>query len=364
MFNFIPIYVPYVAKNQEEYVMNCVRDNWISSRGDYLDKFEQALAQYMGVNFVSTVTSGSTALMLMLKALGIGTGDEVITQNVSYIATVNAIIMVGAKPVIVDCNTKDLQINCSRVEGAITERTKAILVAGLYGNFPNLYTLQKIADNANIHFLEDSAECFGCTLDNKYVGSFGKAACFSFFGNKTITCGEGGCITTNDGDLYRQISLLRCHSHIGGYIHTQPGYNFMMTNIQAAIGLAQLEEIEFIINRKKQIADYYRANLDSNYIKSVVPEINSSEWLQLFFLPETISYLKFSNLMQRDKIDTRPAFTPVSKLKGFDVEYKGTLNASESQYSRGFNLPNYPSLTDGEVEYIVETVNKNVKTIS
>jgi perosamine synthetase len=356
---FIPIYSPFIAKNQKKYVLDCLDTNWISSRGNYIDLFEKAISDVVGVKEVIAVFNGSVSLMLILSGLGIGYGDEVITQSLTYAATVSSIQNVGATPVLID-STDSFQMDISLVERTITKKTKAVMVAQLYGDSPNMERLVKICRKNSIHLIEDSAECFGCysksSAGNKALGSFGIANSFSFFGNKVITTGEGGCVCTNDINLARRLRMLRSQSHIGGFRHAGPGFNFRMTNIQAAIGVAQLEHLKDVILKKKKIANYYRKNLHPS-IRRIVPSVDSSEWLPLFSLPDSKNYLKFHTRLHEEGIDLRPAFPPIHGMKGFKVRIGSKMDTCTRIYSKAFNLPSGPGLTAEQLKRIVNTVN-------
>lgn len=379
----IPVYEPYKARNQRKYVLDCVDTNWISSRGDYIDRFEKAIGDFIGVPHVITTFNGSVSLMLILTALGIGPGDEVITPSLTYAATVSNINWVGATAVLCDSDSQ-FQMNLDDLKKYVTSKTKAIMVPQLYGDSPDMERLMNFCLGENIALVEDSAEVFGCSFPvinaaspgvwppqegfptksriNRMLGSFGVASSFSFFGNKTITTGEGGCVCTWSDELAKKMRLLKSQSHIGGFVHNGPGYNFRMTNIQAAIGLAQLEDINKILSKKKNIAEYYRNNLDPS-IGCVIPKVNSAEWMPLFTLPSTINYIKFQDLLKQKLVDSRPAFTPVHLMSGFNISTPEPLTKAEEIYKKGFNLPSYPDLTKKQLKYIVGSVNEVVSTI-
>jgi perosamine synthetase len=361
---FIPIYKPVVAKNQKTYVLDCLEKNWISSRGSYINNFEEAVGRLLGVKHVVTTCNGSVSLMLSLAALGVGNKDEVITQSLTYAATVSSILNVGATPVLID-SKEDYQMNLKLIEKGLSKKTKAIIVAQLYGDSPDLAGLRILCDNEGVALIEDSAECFGCYFEEpekRYVGSVGHCSSFSFFGNKVITAGEGGCVCTDDDDLADQLRLLKSQNHTGGFKHAGPGYNFRMTNIQAAIARAQLEELPKITARKIEIADYYRDNLDAS-IRSIKPKVKSTEWMPLFVLPRTLNYIKFSAELRTRGVDTRPCFTPIHLMKGFKCKKGSSLDVCEGIYEHAFNLPSYPDLTKKQLEYIIATVNEVVTKV-
>lgn len=351
----IPVYEPFKAKNTKKYVNQCIDDNIYNFRSPFVSQFESLISSYLGVKHCVSVFNGSVSLMLILKSLGIGHKDEIITQNLTYAATVSSILNVGAVPVVIDSDA-NFQMDISLVEKAITKKTKAIMVAGLYGDCCDIQALKVLCDKNGIVLIEDAAEVFGCRADQEYLGSFGVASSFSFYMNK-ILCGAGelGVVCTNNDQLASQLKLLKNQGALGGFLHSGPAFNFRATAIQCAVGVSQFEHLDEILKSKKQIADTYRDNLK---LESVYPKVESSEWMPLFRLPSHIAYIKFNELMLAENIETRPCFTPVSLMSGFKVKKGSSLKISESIYQRGINLPCGPCLTEDEQNYIIETVNK------
>ncbi|EFG9803382.1 GDP-perosamine synthase RfbE/PerA, partial [Escherichia coli] len=241
-----PVYQPSLTGKEKEYVNECLDSTWISSKGNYIQKFENKFAEQNHVQYATTVSNGTVALHLALLALGISEGDEVIVPTLTYIASVNAIKYTGATPIFVDSDNETWQMSVSDIEQKITNKTKAIMCVHLYGHPCDMEQIVELAKSRNLFVIEDCAEAFGSKYKGKYVGTFGDISTFSFFGNKTITTGEGGMVVTNDKTLYD-----RC-LHFKGqglavhrqYWHDVIGYNYRMTNICAAIGLAQLEQAD------------------------------------------------------------------------------------------------------------------------
>jgi len=357
----IPVYEPFQARNQKKYVNECLDSNILSWHSPFVEKFEKKLANYLNVKHCLTVCNGSVSLMLILKALNIGHGDEVITQNLTYAATVSSIINVGATPVIIDSDSQ-YQMDISLVEASITSKTKAVMVAGLYGDCCDILKLKQICDENNVYLIEDAAELFGSTYLNKKLGSFGEAGSFSFFSNKTLMAVEAGAVVTNNDFLAKEMYLLRGQSHVGNFLHKREGYNFRFNGVLAAIGLAQLEEIDFIISKKQKIAEFYRDNLN-NVVDIIQPSIKSAEWMPLFCLPHFLSYKDFNKKMLEFGIETRPCFTPISLMPGFQVIRGSKLDISEMIYKFGFNLPSSPNLTETELNYVVDKVNLIIDSI-
>jgi perosamine synthetase len=321
------------------------------------------VADLLGVKHVIAVCNGTVSLMLIYGAGGLRPGDEVITPSLTYCATISQLNWLGVTPVLVDSDN-NFQMDLSQLESVMSQRTVGVVVPQLYGDSPDMNKLVEFCNERELTLIEDSAECFACEYEpGKFIGSFGCASSFSFFANKTITTGAGGCIATNDDYLAKRFRLLRSQAHIGGFVHDGPGFNFRMTNIHAAIGKAQLEELDRIVERKKQIARYYRNKL-SDSVTKIVPKIHSSsEWMPLFMLPETITYPKFLVETQKRGVDTRPCFTPIHLMKGFQYSQRASLANSERIYTRGFNLPSYPDLTDDQLKYICDVVNEVVEMV-
>ena len=361
---YINIYEPRKAKNQIKYVLDALESNFISGKfGKYIDQFEKGLSEVLGVEEVITTCNGTVSLMLIYASLGLKPGDEVIVPSLTYCATISQLNWLGIIPVLVDSDD-NFQMDVSQIEDSINKRTKAVVVPELYGDSPNIEEIKSLCEIKMIDLIEDSAESFACAFSKgSMLGSYGIANSFSLFSNKVISCGEGGFVTTNCRETAKRLRLLRSQAHIGNFVHAGPGFNFRLTNLHAAIGVAQLEELDEIVERKQQIARYYRNTL-SNSVGKVIPQIeSSSEWMPLFTLPETMTYPKFLLEMQKRGIDTRPCFTPIHLMKGFDYTKKTSLNNCEKIYKKGFNLPSYPDLTDEQLKYIVDSVNEVVEMV-
>jgi perosamine synthetase len=254
----IPVYQPSLKGNEKKYVNECLDSTWISSKGKFVNQFENAFAEYVGVKHAATVSNGTVAIHLALLALGIGEGDDVIVPTLTYIASVNSIAYTGANPVFVDSLQDSWQIDPADVVKKITPRTKAIMAVHLYGHPCDMDALMEICKKHDLFLIEDCAEAIGTLYKGKHVGTFGDISTFSFFGNKTITTGEGGMVVTNDETLHdRSLHFkgqgLAKHRQ---YWHDVIGYNYRMTNICAAIGLAQLEQIEQVLIEKKKSSRY------------------------------------------------------------------------------------------------------------
>ncbi len=355
----IPIYQPFLNGNEKKYVNDCLDSNWISSKGEFIPKFENNFAEYVGCKYATTVSNGTVALHLALLALGIGRDDEVIVPTLTYIASVNSIVYTGATPVFVDSLQDTWQIDPQDVLKKITNKTKAIMAVHLYGHPCDMDTIVAICKERNLFLIEDCAEALGSKYKGIHVGSFGDISTFSFFGNKTITTGEGGMVITNDETLYD-----RC-LHFKGqglaqhrqYWHDVIGYNYRMTNICAAIGLAQLEQLDTFIGRKREIAKlYYNSfeNLDVEFHQENT-DVFHSYWMCsiLVKLPEDRDKLR--NFLAAIGIETRPLFYPVHTMPMYSTNFHKHIVAENLGW-RGINLPSFPAMTELQQMEIINGV--------
>jgi perosamine synthetase len=255
------IYVaqPRLGGNERAYVLDCIDSNWISSGGKYLTAFQDSFAEFCGTKHAVAASNGTTALHLALLALNLGPGDEVLVPTVTYIATANAVAYCGATPVLVDVLPGTLNLDPEQAARKITPRTKGILAVHLYGHPADMAALSHLADEHGLWIVEDAAEAHGAEVSGQRVGGIGTCAVFSFFGNKIITTGEGGMVTTNDAALAARLTLLRGQGMdpTRRYWFPEVGYNYRMTNVQAAIGLAQLEQIDEAIADRDRLARWY-----------------------------------------------------------------------------------------------------------
>jgi perosamine synthetase len=359
----IPVYKPSIGELEKEYVNECLNSSWISSKGKYVKLFEDEFAKKIDVKYSTTVCNGTVALHLALLALGVGEGDEVIVPTFTYIASVNCIQYTGAKPIFVDCDPTSWQISPKDILKKITSKTKAIIVVHLYGQSCDMESICKIACDNNIFIVEDCAESFGTKFNNQHVGSFGDIATYSFFGNKTITTGEGGMVVTNNETLYNRAKHLKSQglAEHRQYWHDTIGYNYRLTNIACAIGLAQLQRSDDIIKRKREIANFYRKSFyKSNYeFHQEIPNTYHSYWMCSILIKtrkcnrETRD--NFIKYLEEKGIETRPLFYPVHTMPMHYSKYE-MHRVSEDISRRGINLPSFPDLTQEELDYIVESI--------
>ena len=363
---FIPVYEPRLSGKEKEYVLDCLKTNWISSIGEYIEKFEDKFSKFCGRKYGVATSNGTTALQLALLVMGVGPGDEVIIPDLTFVASANAVSYTGAKPVFVDVEEETWTIDPGKIREKINTRTKAIMVVHLYGHPANMDELRNIARQHKLFLIEDAAEAHGALYKGKKVGSLSGLACFSFYGNKIITTGEGGMVVTNNAALAQKARFLRDHgmSRRRKYWHTVIGYNFRLTNIQAAIGLAQLEKIGETIFRKREIARFYNQYLAG--IKGLVLPREASWAKNVYWMYSTLVDSAFG--ISRDKliiklrnsgIDTRPFFIPLHKLPPYR-DFKN-YPVSGKLSKKGLNLPSSPALTEPEIKYVSESIRKYQK---
>ncbi len=363
MGNFIPVAEPSITQREINYVSSAIKSGWVSSLGYYIDKFENEFAKYIGVKYALTVSNGTAALHLALVSLGIKTGDEVIIPDLTFISTANAIAYTGAKPVFADIEKETWCIDYKSIERLINSKTKAIIPVHLYGHPANMAEINKIARKYKLLIIEDAAEAHGAEYNKVKVGGLGICGIFSFYGNKIITTGEGGMITTNNFNFYKKAKLLRDHamSKKRRYWHTEIGYNYRMTNLQGALGLAQLERINGFISKKIQIFQWYKEALSRVTGIELNPEkiwAKSVYWMVCLILDKK-SKLSRNRLMLELKkrgIDSRPFFYPISKMPIYNNEIINPVAYDIS--ARGINLPSGVSLNKGDVRWIAATIKK------
>jgi perosamine synthetase len=357
----IPIYQPSLDGNEKAYVNECLDSTWISSKGRFIPEFEQAFAEYTGVKHAASVCNGTVALHLALVALGIGPGDEVIVPTLTYISSVNAITYAGATPVFVDSLERTWQMDPKDVRRKLTDRTRAIMVVHLYGHSCDMDALTAIAREHGLFLVEDCAEAFGARYKGKQVGSFGDIATYSFFGNKTITTGEGGMVVTNDETLYdRSVHFkgqgLAKHRQ---YWHDVVGYNYRMTNICAALGLAQLERADALLARKREIACLYReglAGLPVTY-HDETPDVRHSFWMCSILVDDPAKRDPLREALENEGIETRPLFYPIHTMPMYSEKFQ-RHPVAESLGWRGINLPSWPDLQGEQIDVICGRIKK------
>lgn len=365
MSKFFPVSKPTITSTEIEFVTDSVKSGWVSSLGYYVEELEKQFAKFCGTQYAVLTNNGTTGLHLALYSLNIKEGDEVIIPDLTFVATANSVAYLGARPVMVDIDKKTLCIDVNKIESAITNKTRAIIAVHLYGHPADMDKINSIASKHNLLVIEDAAEAHGALYKGKKVGSMSNCGVFSFYGNKIITTGEGGAITTNDFHLYERIKFLRDHamSKDKRYWHTEIGFNYRMTNMQAALGLAQLSRIDEILSHRNTLFNWYSKYLNlSDKIK-----LNDSEdyaqpvyWIicmEIKDITETSRDLLISNLKLAG-VETRPYFFPVSTMPMFD---KFENEVSQMKSKIGLNIPTYFDLTEDDVIIISDIINNEIK---
>ena len=358
-----PVYQPQLGNKEKEYVMDCLDSTWISSKGKYVTEFEKKFADYIKINYATTVSNGTVAIHLALLALGIGEGDEVIVPTFTYVASVNAISYTGAKPIFVDSVEDTWQMDVEDVKRKITDKTKAIMAVHLYGHPCQMDELVSISKEHSIFLVEDCAEAIGTLYKGKHVGTFGDISTFSFFGNKTITTGEGGMVVTNDQTLYDRATHFKGQglAKHREYWHDVIGYNYRMTNICAAIGLAQLENIDLVLRQKRDIAMLYQKAFEGTNIKfhKESGDVYHSYWMCSILFPDSSKREYIREELKKAGIETRPLFYPVHTMPMYSHKYEKHPIAEKLGWA-GINLPSYPELKEQDVLFIAEKVKELV----
>lgn len=360
----ISVAEPKLAGNERKYVLDCLDTNWISSNGKYIGAFEEAFASFCGVKHAVAANNGTTALHLALVALGLEPGDEVIIPTVTYIATANAVRYCGATPVLVDVCVDTMNIDPKAIEAKITPRTKGIIPVHLYGHPADMTPISAIARKHGLWVLEDAAEAHGAEVDGKRVGGLGECATFSFFGNKIVTTGEGGMVTTDDDELATKLRLYRGQGvdPTRRYWFPVIGYNYRMTNIQAAIGLAQMETIEAALEDRKALAKMYDEALAPLKDLLVLPETHSGMrhvyWMYTVFLRQGDEARRNAVMQSLDEagVETRPVFYPMHVLPPYkeDTVYP----VADEWAQRGMNLPTHQFLTQSDIDRVATSLSK------
>jgi len=358
-----PVAIPNLGGNEFKYLTDAFLSTWISSTGSYIDKFEDAFSSYSDCEYGVTVSNGTVALHVALVALGIGKGDEVIIPDLTFAATINAVLHANATPVIVDVEDQSWCIDPDEIEKSITSKTKAIIPVHLYGQVCDMKSIMGLAKQYNLKVIEDCAEAHGAMFKDSKVGSFGDVGCFSFYGNKVITTGEGGMCVTNSAELNDKLRLLRDHgmSKTRRYYHNVVGYNYRMTNLQAAIGVAQLERIEEIHKNRFSYERLYRKVM-SDFKFEFQQDLRNRKritWLVCLLVGSNNERDILIEQLKDVGIDARPFFYLLSDMDIYK-KYSHAVNSSAKKISScGINLPTYESLKSlDQIELIISKIVK------
>jgi perosamine synthetase len=355
----LPVAEPDLSELEERYVLDAVRSGWVSSIGPYVDRFEELVAGMAGTSCAVAVSNGTVALHLALVARGIGPGAEVIVPDLTFAATAAAVVHAGATPVLVDVRRDTWCIDPELVEQAITQRTRAIIAVHLFGHPAEMTELAAIAKGHGLLLIEDAAEAHGARHAGKPVGSLGDVGCFSFYGNKLVTTGEGGALTTDDADYAARLRFLKDHAMRPQrrYFHEDAGYNYRITNLQAALGCAQLERFDAILAKKSALLSVYRATCprEDLVLNPVVAPAQPVCWLVCALLPQTHGHSSTANVLARMKaehgVDSRPFFLPMHTLPPYASAtlIKRDRSVAAELADRGVCLPSSNKLRETDV---------------
>ena len=364
----IPQFKPYIGAEEYKNIKECFDNNWVTE-GKKSKEFVNQLNELVGVKYGVLAPNGTLSLYLGLKALGIGSGDEVIVPNFSFYASASSVIMAGAKPVFAEVDIENLQVNINQVEKKITRKTKAIMPVHVYGMSCDIEKIIKLSKKYKLKIIEDAAQGIGLKYKGKHVGSFGEIGSFSFFADKTITTAEGGYLCTDSQDIYNKLLYLRNQGRInrGSFIHPELGFNFRMNDIQSSMGLAQLKKLDFIIKAKNENYALYNQNLKQEKFKIIKPIEGST------FVPFRIAIL-FDDIFQKEKtekelnlggVETRTFFYPLDRQPQFKRKYNLFFkpkkdSVSLSLYKKGLCLPSYVGLSEKEITYICKKINDSI----
>lgn len=361
----IPYTKPSITELEIGFAADAAMNGWGERCYDYIFRFEDAFKEHLDVRYAIATSSCTGALHMGLAALGIGPGDEVVLADTNWIATAAPIVHLGAKPVFVDVLPDTWCIDPKRVEEAITANTKAVIATHLYGNLCEMNHLLSIGERYDLPIIEDAAEAIGSIYQGKRAGSLGKFGAFSFHGSKTITTGEGGMFVTNDKDLYEKVLTLSNHGRDRKqeklFWPDVVGFKYKMSNIQAAIGCAQLERVDELVARKREIMLYYRNSFAPFSEIAINPESDGTlngSWMPtlVFSKKSDISRENLSKALRSAEVDARPFFWPLSSTCNFSPVWSN-INSWDIP-KRAINLPSFHEITESELDRIIGVIKK------
>mgnify|MGYP001165100461 CR=1 FL=1 len=374
---------PFLNGNEKKYLMDCINSNWVSTVGPYVKKFEYSFSNFLGSSYAVACSSGTAALHLALLAIGVKKNDLVIVPNLTFIATANVIKYIGAEPILIDINYNNAHLDLELLEKFLLEECyinktscihiatekniKAIIPVHILGHAIDMIKLKKIVKKYFIKIIEDAAEAIGVKFKNKYIGFHGDISCFSFNGNKTITSGSGGMIATNSKSLAKKVRHLstQAKTHKTEFLHDEIGYNYRMSNIHSAIGLAQLEKLNLYLDKKKKIANRYikafKKIEDLTWI-SPIEEIDSSWWLFTIIIKnKNISADRILEELNINGIQARKLWKPLNMLKPYKKAIFVGKNTSFNLYKNSISIPSSANLKKDEQDFVIDLISKLLK---
>ena len=368
----IPVCKPWMPGNEKKYAIEALDTNWISSSGKYIDKFEENFSDYCNVKHGVACSSGFGALHLACVALGLRKGDEVIVPTFTMIACTNAIILTGATPVLVDSDKETYCIDVERIEEKITNKTKAIMPVHIYGHSCEMDKIMEIAKKHDLYVVEDCAEAHGTEYNGEKVGGIGNIGCFSFYANKILTTGEGGMCVTNSSHLAEKMKKLRNHAFdVPRFTHKEVGFNYRLTNIQAAIGVAQVENAEMLVEARRSVGLRYD-NLLKGTPGLIIPSKKSYSkniyWMYNILLSDEVALTceEVRQKLKEEGIDTRSFFVPMHQQPVYTnpiienaPDCSGSFPVADKISKNGFYLPSSSDMADEEIKFVSDTL-KNI----
>ena len=357
------LFEPRIGKEELKNLSFCVKSNWISSTGKFVKEFEKKFSKYLGGGYAVAVSNGTTAIELALVSLGIKKNDEVLLPNFTFAATINAVIHVGAKPVLVDCEEGTWTIDLKKAEKLTNKKTKAILPVHIYGQPAKIDEIKSFAKKKRLFVIEDCAEALGSKYKKRKVGLDGNGSTFSFFPNKLITTGEGGMVVFKQlkDALKAKILLNQGRSKTKNYWHDYAGYNFRMTNLQAAVGVAQLKKINYFLKMRKKIFSNYNKLFEKNINIKLLPQNNWSSnscWLYTICINKLGEKRrdKLINILNGYGIETRPGFYPLNTMKPYSKFGKGSFLISKKIGLNSISIPTSINLNLKDQKFIYKKI--------
>ena len=372
MKDFIPVNTPLLNGNEKKYLNECIDSGWISSEGPFVERLESELSHAVDRKYGIAVSSGTAALDIAIAALKIKKGDEVILPSHTIISCILAIIKSGATPVLIDSELTTWNMDVNLIEGKITKNTKAIMAVHVYGHPADMDKILELATKYNLFVIEDAAQMLGQTYKEKPCGSFGDISTFSFYPNKQITTGEGGMCVVNDERLAESCRSFRnlCFNNNQRFVHYESGWNYRMTNMQAAVGVAQLEKLEVHVRKKREIAETYRKMIKFNsFINMSLKYTSYSEniyWVVGMIISDNHKYSaqEAMEYLTNQGIGVRPFFYPLELQPIFsdDAFSKGNRNLNSMKlYNQGFYIPSGLGITSNQISYVASKVNNMIE---
>ncbi|MGB3112440.1 MAG: aminotransferase class V-fold PLP-dependent enzyme [Candidatus Omnitrophota bacterium] len=352
---------PNIGEYEEKKVNEALKSGFVSTCGPFVGEFEERFAGYIGAERAVSMQSGTAALHMALHELGIGRDDEVIVPALTFVATVNPVTYVGAKPVFADVNVKTWNIDPSQIEKKITEKTRAIIPVHLYGNPCDMDEIMEIAKKNDLYVIEDATESLGSKYNGWHTGTFGDMGCFSFNGNKTITTGGGGMVVSNDGSRMKHLKFLvnQARDEEAGYYHPEVGFNYRMTNLEAALGLAQMDRSEVFFEKKKKFNEIYKREFAEFGFIRFQKEYERAEglfWLTCIVFDEKMDLGRLQERLKEKGIPTRRIFMPVVRFPFYGKFVSGEYPNSDYIYERGLGLPSSTLNSEEDIHYVCENI--------